>query len=163
MATRLSKEQVDELCARFVRGETQADLAVAFGIGERTVTRHLKRRGVDQKSREVMAAGGPVGQSLAPAQAASFYTELGDPPDDPLGGVEWLRKALIASAQQALVDPVFAGAEALRRKELREIASAVGRVITPAAMYDAKNLINADSEDLEKTKAGPEQVPRAEV
>lgn len=162
MAKLLEKETIDELCGKWVAGATTEQLSHEYGVGKRTIGRYLKDRGIDQKTRNQVQAPGS-GAAMTPDVASSFFANLGEPDSDPLGSVEWLRKALIASARQALVDPLYVGKEALRRKELREIASAVGKVITPAAMFDAKKLINADNEDLEKTKAGPETVTRAEI
>lgn len=162
MAKSLPKEKIDELCGKWVAGATTEHLAHEYGVGKRTVERYLKSRGVDKNTRAQVNAPGS-GAAMTPQVASSFFASLGEPDEDPLGSVEWLRKALIASARQALVDPLYVGSEALRRKELREIASAVGKVITPAAMYDAKQLINADNEDLEATTAGPTTVKRAKV
>lgn len=159
--TKLAPEQIDELCGRFAAGASSRDLAADYGIALRTVKSYLRSRGVTKETRAALSTGGLSGE-MDPATEASYYAGLEDAKGgDPLGDLEWLHRALIATARQVIADPAYNGQPARRRKELRDIATAVGKIVSPSALADAKRLISADSDDLEKTKVGPTTVKRA--
>jgi hypothetical protein len=154
-SSKLTDGQVAQAGARYLAGERVADLADELAVGEETLRRAFRRAEISRRKR-------PTAADLEHALDPDAFRDLGEPPlDDALGAAEWMYKVLARSALQALKDPAYVGTETMRRKELREIASAMGRLQPITALYDARRLITTDSAELEKTQVGPTTESRA--
>lgn len=155
----LNEAQVATAGARYLAGEGAASIAGDLGCSEATLRRWLRKAGITAGMRTTAT---PAATGLDADDAARDFEDLGDlPVDDPLAAAAWVFRALAKSAEQALRDPSpRRGAEADRRRELREIAGSMSRLIPTSVLTEAKRLVERGNRDLDETTAGAEPVER---
>lgn len=92
----------------------------------------------------------PRSPSEQPSPPPAALVQLGDPPKDPLAAQEWLHRAMILSAHDAMIDENIS--PATRRKELRTISAAAAKLLPHARLYQAEQLIKSDRDELERRR-----------
>jgi hypothetical protein len=95
-----------------------------------------------------------------PTAPPAALVELGLPPADPLAAQEWLYRANILSAHDAMNDSTISAKE--RRRELRTISASASRLMPDARRWQAEQLILSNQKELEakaKSKRGAKLEP----
>jgi hypothetical protein len=91
----------------------------------------------------------PVDALAQPAPPPAAIAELPPPPVDPMEAQAWAHRALMLTLRDAALDEKLSPRE--RRKELRAIAYAAGRLMPSARLRQAEQLILEDRAELEST------------
>lgn len=147
-----------ELCRRYLAGESIRGLAESMEVARGTVSNVLKRHGVTADQREFGQGAGSAGGNVvaigdaAGHRAASIaaYAELGDPPEDPLAAMGWLRRVYLLQLKLVATDPDYPGSESQRRKEIRELGRAAAAAKDEDAIARVRDQLIADRERRER-------------
>lgn len=148
----LTDEQEAEAVARFLGGESDADIAQAFGVHKNTIANMRKRRGVKAKHRHVGVGAANVGTDRKPEPREDLlaeYDDLGEVPDDPIMAMAWGRRALLCMARQVMLDRKYAGSEAQRRREVKDLIKAAAALKDEDALADALEQLRLDAEGMD--------------
>lgn len=154
----LTAPEQAQMAALWLSGTSTQELAERFKVSASTVRNLLRKSGVTAEMRDAIGSAGVSDNSEA---ILADYAALDDPGTNVLECMSWLHEALMISARHVTSDPNYVGNEAQRRKELRDIASAMAKVLPGHTMNKATKALEKDSRELERG-AGPqmERVPR---
>ncbi len=96
---RLTERERDLIRARYIAGETQSGIAVALGVGARTVTEVLAASKITAKDR---ITSSPAARGAAPSAdpaAIREYQGIGEPPVDSLSAIGWAQRGLAVAVE----------------------------------------------------------------
>ena len=153
---RLTGEQIDAAAKRYESGEPANQLAIELGCGERTLRRHFSKRGVTAGGKRKATASGP------PEGWEELLATIGRPPTDVDAWAKWARLALTSLACFQLENPELPAAYASAIEDYRDSIRSAATLRPEDLLLDARRLIVADSDDLEKPRHGPPSVRRSE-
>ncbi len=154
---KLTEKQRVQICLRWIRGESDLQLAAVFNVGERTVARVRAEAGVTEDDR---AAAAP--KQRARPDFREEFDALGPAPSDPIQAAEWVLRHLHIAMRQVRSDPDLDADPAERVNRIERLARTINASTPTALIGRAVRLIKGDAGERDAKKSGPKEQPASQ-